>query len=307
MNSLFAHFLRSWKHHPLIQTSAFVVLTGTFTIVFSIYLFFANTERVLTSWGSHQEMNIFLKDSLSQEKLERLQQEMKELNYFRDLHVVTKESAANQFFAKMSKYVPEFANEKEFLNIMPSSIVATMIPGKSLEDIRDISQKIEKLDGVEDVSFGQDWVEKFSLFVGSVENIGWAISSFLILGALFVIGFTVYTVIVRRREEIEIFELCGATSKMIQLPYVFEGALLSLIAAIAGLILSYFLLALQNQFFVSEMMYLGLNDLFRFFGFFEMLALIALSTLVGALVAGFCIKKLNTGWSQATNYAKGET
>src|SRR5690606_23275909 len=103
-------------------------------IVFSIYLFFANTERVLTSWGSHQEMNIFLKDSLSQEKLERLQQEMKELNYFRDLHVVTKESAANQFFAKMSKYVPEFANEKEFLNIMPSSIVATMIPGKSLED-----------------------------------------------------------------------------------------------------------------------------------------------------------------------------
>lgn len=290
----------------MIQTGALVVLTGTFTIVFSIYLFFGNMEKILMSWGSNVEMNVFLKESLSEEHVSKLKFQMEELRYFKNVQVVTKEDAAHQFFSKMSRYIPEFANEKEFLNIVPSSIVATMLPGKNLNDIKTISKKIEKLSGVEDVSYGQDWVENFSIFVGSVKNIGWAISSVLVLGSLFVIGFTVYTVIVRRRDEIEIFELCGATSGMIQAPYIFEGALISLLASTIALAASYFLLTIQNQFFVSEMIYLGLNDLFGFFGFFEILGLLILSTLTGAIVAAFCIRKLNTGWAQASSCSRGE-
>lgn len=306
MKSLLTHFFRSWKHHPLLQTGALVVLTGTFTVIFSIYLFFGNMERILLSWGSNIEMNIFLKDSLSEEEISKVKGQLSALNDFKEIQLVTKKDAADQFFSKMSKYIPEFASEKEFLNIVPSSFVASMMPGKNLNDLKKISSKVERVPGVEDVSYGQGWVENFSIFVSSVKNIGWAISSILVLGSLFVIGFTVYTVIVRRRDEIEIFELCGATSRMIQAPYIFEGALISFIAAIAALVFSYFILSVQNEFFVSEMIYLGLNDLFAFFGVIEVFALILFSTAIGALVSYFCIKKLNTGWSQASSTVRGE-
>ena len=299
MKSLFTHFFRSWKHYPFIQTGALVVLTGTFTVIFSINLFFGNLERILVSWGTNIEMNIFLKDDLSQEKLAEIKNELEELKFFRDIELVTKESAADQFFSKMSKYIPDFADDKDFLNIVPSSYVASMLPGANLSDLKKVSSKVEKVPGVEDVSFGQEWIENFSVFIGSIKNIGWIISGVLMLGALFVIGFTVYAVIVRRRDEIEIFELCGATSRMIQAPYIFEGALISLMAGISALILSYFILNIQNEFFVSEMIYLGLNDLFSFYGFFEIIAALLFSAGIGACVAYYCIRKLNTGWAKA--------
>jgi cell division transport system permease protein len=301
MKSLLTHFFRSWRHHPLIQTGAFVVLTGTFTVVFSIYLFFGNMERIMVSWGSNIEMNIFLKDNLSASQITNVKKELEGFKYFKNISFVSQKDAADQFFTKMSKYIPEFAGEKEFLKIVPSSFVASMIPGGSIGSFKKISNKVEKIAGVEDVSYGQEWVENFSVFLNAIKNIGWAISTVLILGGFFVIGFTVYTVIVRRKDEIEIYELCGATQKMIQIPYIFEGALISFVAAIAALILSYFILTLQNEFFVSEMMYLGLNDLFQFFSLFESIGFVALTALVGAVVSYFCIQKLNTGWSQATS------
>lgn len=306
MKSLLTHFLRSWKHHPLIQTGALVVLTGTFTVVFSIYLFFGNMERILVSWGSNIEMNIFLKDGLSTEETEKLKQELVELEYFKDVQLVTQKDAAEQFFSKMSKYIPDFASEKEFQNIVPSSFVASMLPGRDLASLKKISGKVEKMPGIEDVSYGQEWVENFSVFVSSIKNIGWAICGILMLGSLFVIGFTVYTIIVRRRDEIEIYELCGATSRMIQAPYIFEGALISFMASVSALVISYFILSVQNEFFVSEMIYLGLNDLFEFFGVIEITSLLIFSTFIGGCVSYFCIQKLNTGWAQATNYSRGD-
>lgn len=306
MKNLFTHFLRSWKHHPWIQTGALVVLTGTFTVVFSIYLFFGNMERILVSWGSNIEMNIFLKDNLSPEETENIKKELVDLKYFKEVELITQKDAAEQFFSKMSKYIPDFASEKEFQNIVPSSFVASMLPGRDLSSLKKISNKVEKMPGIEDVSYGQEWVENFTVFVSSIKNIGWAICGILILGALFVIGFTVYTVIVRRRDEIEIYELCGATSRMIQAPYIFEGALISGIAAISALVISYFILSVQNEFFVSEMIYLGLNDLFEFFGVFEIASLLTFATVIGGAVSYFCIQKLNTGWAQASNYSRGD-
>jgi hypothetical protein len=80
--------------------------------------------------------------------------------------------------------------------------------------------------------------------------------------------------------------------------------LISFIASIAALILSYFVLELQNKFFVSEMIYLGLNDLFKFFSIGESIGFIVFTTFVGATVSYFCIQKLNTGWSQATGQTR---
>ncbi len=293
MSDLLTHFIRSFKHHPIVQTGAIVVLTGTFSVVFSMHLFFSNMEKVLVSWGSNIEMNIFIKEGLSDDQIIKLQSELKDLDYFKDVMFVSKDKAADQFFSKMSKYIPEFAGDKEFLNIVPASLVATLAPGFKLSQLSGISSKLEALTQVEDVSYGQDWAENLAVFINSVKKVGWAISAILILGSLFVIGFTVYTVIVRRKEEIEIYELCGATQRMIQAPYIFEGALVAFASSTLALIISYVLLNMQNQLFVSELVYLGLDDIFSFFGFFEILGLLIMSTLIGAMVSYLCMQKLN--------------
>jgi cell division transport system permease protein len=301
--SLVQHTARSWGHHFLLQLGSLVVISSALTIVFSIFLFFSNLERTLISWGSAFDVNIFLKDNLKSEEISKIQGGIENLGYFKKIDFVDSKEASDKFFSKMSKYVPEFASEKDFANLIPSSFVGTIQKKLDIKEIENISANIEKISGVEDVSYGQEWLENLAAFLGSFKKVGWVISFVLVLGCFFVISFTVYAVLARRREEVEIFELCGATSAMIQKPFVVEAAALTLVSAVIAILLSQVILSLENQFLISQVKYLGFTNLFEFANPLQQFVFVLTSTFAGAGVALFCVKRINTGWAQAEREA----
>lgn len=293
LRNLLKHIGRSWQHHPIIQLTSLIVLTGTFTVIFSMTLFFTNLERVLVSWGSSIDINIYLEEGLKDDKILSVQNELSRLNYFKAVEFMDSKTAADKFFKKMSSYVPDFSEDKDFLQAIPASFLGTLSEKSKIADLKQISKKILSIAGVEDVSYGQEWIENFSIFLKSLKNIGYAISALLTLGSFFVLSFMVYSVIVRRKEEIEIFKLFGATPKMIKAPFLFESALMTFIAASFAMIFTYMILVMQNKFFISEMSYLGLRDIFYYFNFFEILMLLAGCTLLGVFCANLCLKRMD--------------
>ncbi len=291
--ALYQHVMRSWRHHLLLQMGSLVVITSALTIVFSMFLFFLNLEKALISWGSESDINIFLKENMTGQELNRAQSS------------VDKKQASEKFFSKMSKYVPDFANEKDFASLIPASFIGTMLAKHSINEIQNISEKVLQISGVEDVSYGQEWISNLSSFLFLIKKIGWLISLTLIVGCFFVIGFSIYAILIRRREEIEVYELCGATPAAIQIPFVFEAMLISVVSSIAALILSAFMVRIENKFFISQMKYLGFNDLFEFASIGQQMSFIFLTAIISGLVALFCVRKINTGWSQAARETLG--
>jgi cell division transport system permease protein len=299
LSAIFKKIKSSVAYYPWMHLSALFVLSATLTIIFSLTLFLKNLESILVSWGSQVEMNIYLADDLKTEDQARIEKSLNDLGHFKSLSYVTKDKAIENFFSKMSRYVPDFAEDKEFLNVIPSSYLATLERSMPISEISNIAKKILKISGIEDVSYGQEWIENFSVFLTTLKNASFAISFVLVLGGLFIIGFISYILINRRREEIEIYELCGATPSMIQAPFVVEGAVLSVLASLIAIVSSYVLLQIQNSYLQGEMMYFGLSQTFEFFSVLNILGLLLSSAAIGAATTFFFIQKLNNGWAAA--------
>lgn len=73
---------------------------GNFHSGFLYIFIFGNMERILVSWGSNIEMNIFLKDNLSPEQTANIKEELIDLKYFKEVQLITQKDAAEQFFQK---------------------------------------------------------------------------------------------------------------------------------------------------------------------------------------------------------------
>lgn len=100
IKNLFQHITHSWQHHPIIQFTAFLVLSGSYAVIFSMFLFFGNIENILVSWGSDVEMNIYLKDKSNTEDISKIKNSLESLSYFESIRYVDNVDAGEQFLKK---------------------------------------------------------------------------------------------------------------------------------------------------------------------------------------------------------------
>ena len=289
--------LRSWKHQPAVQIAALLVLSCTFTIVFSFYLIFSNLERLIVSWGSDLEMNIYLEDSVNTVRKNEIYKELQDLNKFKQIDYLDKKTVAQGFFQKMAKFIPELNQDTEFMNMVPASFLGKFSSSVQIDELPNLGTQITKITGVEDVSYGQEWVQNFSVFLNAIQKTGWSVVAILLFGGLFVIGYAIKMIVIQRREEIEVLELVGATANLIRAPYVVEGAFLGFLSAVFAIVTSLSLFKLQDQLLFSEVSFWGISNSFLFYKWYQILTLLFVGTLLGGGTAFLFVQKINSGWA----------
>lgn len=121
-----------------------------------------------------------------------------------------------------------------------------------IDDVRKIkktAKKIEAIDKVSVVRYGEDMVDKMVKAFSSVEKITYIIVAALILVTVFLIINTIKLTISARRKEIGIMRLVGASNITIKLPFIIEGMILGLFGSIIPvLITTYGYLAFYKHF-----------------------------------------------------------
>ncbi len=288
---------RSWSQHFAVQASTLLVLTATFTVIFSIFSLLGNLKSILTKWGKDIQVTVFLEEALSKDNLSEIEQSLRGMGDFSSLRFVDKIEARTKFMKQMPGFAKEVIQDSEFSNPFPSSYQLGGLPSTKVAQLPDIAKKISVLAGVEDVSYGQEWVENYASFITGISQSGWFLVVTLALGSLLVISNSVRVALSQRREEIEIMELVGATSGMIRAPYVFEGAVMGGAAALLAIALSYFVYQLELHLLASDMNFLGISEVFSFFKIESALLLFVFGIASGAVGAYLCVRKVNTGWA----------
>lgn len=114
---------------------------------------------------------------------------------------------------------------------------AYVIKTKTPQAVIKVAKKIEKIDYIQSVKYGQGYVEKLFSFVDVARNIGLALIIGLVFTAMFLISNTIKITIVARRKEIEIMRLVGATNTFIRWPFFLEGLWLGVLGAIIPIVL----------------------------------------------------------------------
>lgn len=126
---------------------------------------------------------------------------------------------------------------------VPLPWVLEVAPGQGV-DPGELAERLGRVEGVDMVVVDLDWVRRLDAILGVFARLVEVLAVVFALSVLFVISNNIRTEIERRREEIEILALVGATPGYIRRPFLYSGfwmgaggALLAWLSVHGGLML----------------------------------------------------------------------
>ena len=228
-SKLFENLKTTIARERLLAVSTFVVMTLTF-LVLGLFL----GVVVLTQTGIRQleeqaQVTVFFKDDYPEANILDLQTKAKTDSRVLDVTYVSKEQAFS-IFSEINKNEPLLL-ESISASILPASLE---IKTKRLGDLSAIAGEFEKVDGVEEIKYFRDVVEKFKFW----STVTYVVGATLVL-AFFVVSYavivaTLHAVIDSKGVEYEILKLVGASDTYVKEPLIFQGVVFGLISAVVA-------------------------------------------------------------------------
>lgn len=108
------------------------------------------------------------------------------------------------------------------------------------EKIEETAQEIKNIDGIAEVQYKSEVVERLLGFTRMIRTFGMAVALFLVFLTVFMISNTIKLTVFARRREIGIMKLVGAGDWFIRGPFVLEGMILGLGGALISILIIYF-------------------------------------------------------------------
>lgn len=284
-----------------LQFSTFLILAASFSVVTGMLLVGENLQRVLTLWGESLQMSVYLSENITPETTEELRETLLKDQEIDKVQFVTREEALDQFREQMASYAPDLLGDGDLLKMIPSSfqfsLSKSIPPEDQLSTMQSIATRLQVQPGVEEVSYGQDWVKSYSQVTAAVKWSGMFLITVVLAAAIFVISNCLRSSIYQRKEEIEVLELIGATSGYVRKPFMIEGIALCFFGALIGLGISYGLFAVAQDALKGQLSLLQIAQHIQFLKPETIATVLVASVILGFLSALQSLTSLNDGWS----------
>ena len=114
-------------------------------------------------------------------------------------------------------------------NPLPASILISV---ESLDNAGEVAAYAGTLDGIEDVQYYQETVEKLTKITNFLQIGAMIIMAFLVVVSVVVVSNTVKLTVFARAKEIRIMKYVGATNWFIRGPFLAEGIIIGMLAAL---------------------------------------------------------------------------
>ncbi len=302
------NFIRTWRQQPTTYFATLSVLIGSFTILAIALLIQQNIERALTQWGREVKVSVYLSESEDQAKSAEVRKKIDESGYFSKVSFLSKGEALTKFKTRVNEYAPGLLADLENDNPLPASFEMTIEGGvksnRQFQKLVDWAKNMKTVAGVDEVSYGQGWVENYASVLKVFGFTSWIFIFVMLTGSLFVIGNSIRNSISQRRDEIEILELFGAPRGMILWPYVFEGLVLGFLAALLAIVATYLLYIWQTDLMMRELTFWDVKTQVEFLSAPRMLLALVLGTSLGGLGSFMWAKNVSSGWAAAEATAR---
>ncbi|HSF29959.1 MAG TPA: permease-like cell division protein FtsX [Candidatus Tectomicrobia bacterium] len=222
--------LRNFYRHRRVNVVAVFVIAAGMLLVSGVALAYMNFRNFAAYWGSQVHMVIYLRDDLTPERLEALHLALNQAPETASMTYTSKDQALQQLRSRLG----EGANILEGLqtNPLPASFTVTIRDEfRRPELLRESVERYRQLPEIEDIDYGERWLERFHSLVWTLEIGVIGIGGIMGVAVMFIIATTVRLALYTRAEEIEIMQLVGATLWFIKFPFFLEGVLQGVLGA----------------------------------------------------------------------------
>ncbi len=236
--TFFRYFVRQAMRNMVENRLVHLIGLGTMVIAFLMFdafiLIFVNLNSWTQEQGRSLTMSIYFEGEPERAVIENIKKEL--LQYPVSItDFISKDDALKS----LRKQLGEKAGLLDGLgeNPLPASLEIVLsrdVSGDSLP--YELKTRLERINGVGEVQYSQEWVERFQAIMGAVKIIGLVFGGLLFLAALFIITNTVKLTIYSRKDEIEILKLVGATNRFVKIPFLIEGSIQGFLGGSVALI-----------------------------------------------------------------------
>ncbi|MEW6774766.1 MAG: ABC transporter permease [Bdellovibrionota bacterium] len=212
--------------------SLMVVVIGLFLLVGS------NLRALVHRWGEQLQITAYLKKGIDEQEGRRIARMIAAQPEVEGADFVSESLALSRFRKDLAGLSGVLEGLEE--NPLPASIEIRVPPElrASTEVVR-VARQIGTLPGVEEVEYGQQWVERYGVILQGLSLLGTALSLVLLFVGWGSISNLIQLTVYARKSEIEVLKLVGATDSFVRTPFLIEGILQGTAASLLGTAILY--------------------------------------------------------------------
>lgn len=214
---------------------------GLSTMIVSILIFgaflllFVNFNNWIQGWGHSLSVSVYLRDGINGDTRDEVASFIKSLPRAEIKRFISKKGALRDLKNALGTHSGLLEGLSK--NPLPASFEVEF---KDIEghktDPQVIKKELEKVEGVQEVQYSEEWLKQFEGLMNMVKLIGFIIGGLLCMGVLFIVTNTIKLTIYSRRDEIEILKLVGATDWFVKTPFLLEGMIQGLVSGLLALL-----------------------------------------------------------------------
>ena len=272
-----------WRLHALSVCSvavAFVCLAAALLLV-------VNVGQIRARWAESGRASVYLRKNATAEQVALIERALKQSDGVTSVRVVSSEDARRELVGLTNDPVLDALPTDAF----PASLEVAIESTVASERLGKLSTQLAALPAVESVETYGAWSDRLAALLTGGVSASLLLAGVVLAAVVSVVSSTIRMSLQRRRIEVEVMKLVGATDAYVRSPFVVEGAAQGGFGALFAIMLLGVLFAIVQSHFDSNLSaLLGATPVFL--PWTVALGLVASGALLGAIAAYGSLRKL---------------
>lgn len=261
--------------------ASLMIMCATMLIFGLFFLVGENVNHVMKEVEAEQGMQVFMYKDATEDQIQKLQENINGLSDVAKVTYISREEAIKsqmERFGKYGKLLEAYSGEK---NPLGASFVVTLT---NLEKANEVKTQIEGFENVKNIELRDATINTLLNLANGVRIISAIILVLLIVISVFIIANTIKLTVHARRKEITIMKYVGATNGFIRWPFIVEGVIIGIVAAL----LSVLLLGIGYNFVIQKIATSSIANTIS-------LSLLTFSDIFGLIIAVYLMLGIGIG------------
>jgi cell division transport system permease protein len=259
---------------------AFVCLAAALLVV-------TNLAAVRDRWSRAGRATVYIRDGATEADIQTITAALESTHGVKKVRLVSAVEARREVVVdeadKMLAALPAAA--------FPTSLEVGFTDEMTDEALEQTALKLRAVPAVESVETYQRWTEKLSALLGGGVTASACLAIIVLAAVVSVIGSTMRLLLHRRKIEVEVLKLVGASDAFVRRPFVVEGATQGALGAVLAIVLLGGLFLIVRGRFDQELAGLfGISP--TFLPWHVALAMVTLGGVLGAATAMISLRRM---------------
>ncbi len=259
---------------------AFVCLTATLLLA-------VNISEVRSRWSQTGRASVYLQHGVTPAAVDAISKAILATEGVERVDYISSEKARQDVLESTNDEALTMLPSEAF----PASLEVQLLSDKAGERMEKLSLQLNALPAVEAVERYEAWGQRLGELLSGGATAAFLLLAVVLAAVVSVVGSTMRMALSRRRGEVEVMKMVGATDQYVRGPFVIEGALQGGMGALLALLFMALLyLIVRDAFHGALVTLIGVSP--QFLPIWLCLAMLLLGAAIGALSAYASLRRL---------------